>query len=122
MEQVEEPLRCLAVRVVFDAKGEIDSTELEKYLNRVVGQSQWLSTTQWLFIEPPSAEDEEITVPVVVPERIVGRAIRNDGPRRRILFDYRTTSAETRKWRWVASQIAPNPEGQGRFPWEAIDA
>lgn len=122
MEQVEEPLRCLAVRVVFDAKGEIDSTELESYLNRVVGQSQWLSTTLWLFIEPPSPEDEAVTVPVVVPERIVGRAIKNDGPRRRILFDHRTTSAETRKWRWVAFQIAPNPEGQGRFPWETVDA
>ncbi|MGX1802016.1 hypothetical protein ACWIDJ_06770, partial [Brevundimonas naejangsanensis] len=72
MEQVEEPLRCLAVRVVFDATGEIDSTELENYLNRVVGPSQWLSTTQWLFIEPPSPEDEAITVPVVVQERIVG--------------------------------------------------
>ena len=122
MEPVEEPLRCLAVRFQQDAKGEIDSTELENYLNRVVGPSQWLSTTQWLFIEPPSAEDEAATVPVVVPERIVGRAIRNDGPLRRIIFDHRTTPAETRKWRWVASQVAPNPEGQGRFPWEAIHA
>lgn len=122
MEQVEEPLRCLGVRFQQDADGEIDGTELENYLNRIVGQSQWLSTTQWLFIEPPSAEDEEITVPVVVPERIVGRAIRNDGPRRRILFDHRTTPAETRKWRWVAFQIAPNPESQGRFPWKAVHA
>ncbi len=122
MEQVEEPLRCLAVRVVFDATGEIDSTELENYLNRVVGPSQWLSTTQWLFIEPPSPEDEAITVPVVVQERIVGRAIQNDRPCLRILFDHRTTPAETRKWRWIAFQVAPNPQGQGRFPWELVDA
>ena len=122
MEQFEEPLRCLAVRFQQGAKGEIDSTELENYLDRVVGPNQWLSTTQWLFIEPPSREDEAITVPVVVPERIVGRALRHDGPRRRILFDHRTTPAETRKWRWVAFQVAPNPEGQGRFPWEVVDA
>lgn len=122
MEPVEEPLRCLAVRVVYDATGEIDSTELENYLNRVIGPNQWLSTTEWLFIEPPSPEDEAVTVPVVVPERLVGRAIQNDRPSLRIIFDHRITPAETRKWRWVAFQIAPNAQGQGRFPWEAVDA
>lgn len=122
MEPVKESLRCLGVRFPQDADGEIDSTELEVYLNRVLGPNQWLSTAQWLFIEPPSPEDEADTIPVVVPERIVSRAFRNDGARRRILFDHRTTSAETRKWRWVAFQIAPNPEGQGRFPWETVDA
>jgi len=122
LEPVEESLRCLGVRFPQDADGEIDSTELEIYLNRVIGPNQWLSTTQWLFIEPPSPEAEADTIPVVVPERVVSRAFRNDGPRRRILFDYRTTPAETRKWRWVAFQIAPNPQGQGRFPWETVDA
>ncbi|WP_341022415.1 hypothetical protein [Brevundimonas diminuta] len=122
MGPVEEPLRCLAVRFQQDAKGEIDSTELENYLNRVIGPDQWLSTTQWLFIEPPSAEDEAATVPVVVQERIVGRAIQNDRPSLRILFDHRTSPSETRKWRWVAFQVAPNSEGQGRFPWEMAHA
>ena len=32
------------------------------------------------------------------------------------------TPAEARKWRWVAFQIAPNPQGQGYFPWERINA
>lgn len=122
MEPVEEPLRCLGVCFQQDSDGEIDSTELEIYLNRVIGPSQWLSTAQWLFIEPPSPEDETTTIPVVVPECMVAHAFRNDRPRPRILYDYRTTPAETRKWRWVAFQIAPNPEGQGRFPWETADA
>jgi len=122
LEPVEEPLRCLAVRFQRDAKGEVDSTELENYLNCVIGPHQWLSTTQWLFMEPPSPEDEAVTVPVVVPERLVGRAIQKDRPSLRIIFDHRTTPAETRKWRWVAFQIAPNAQGQGRFPWEAVDA
>ncbi|MGX1693735.1 hypothetical protein [Brevundimonas naejangsanensis] len=122
MEPVEESLRCLGVRFPQDADGEIDSTELKIYLNRVIGPNQWLSTMQWLFIEPPSPEDEADTIPVVVPERVVSRAFRNDGPRRRILFDYRTTPAETRRWRWVAFQVASNPQGRGVFPWEAADA
>jgi len=40
----------------------------------------------------------------------------------RIMFDHTTTPGETRKWRWVAFQTAPNAQGQGRFPWERLNA
>ena len=37
MAPVEQPLRCLAVRVVLDGAGEIDGFELECFLNDVAG-------------------------------------------------------------------------------------
>lgn len=124
MAPVEQPLRCLAVRVVLDDAGEIEGIELEAFLNEVAGRHQWLSTTEWLFVDPPAEAGDWLTVPVVMAERLALRAIledlTNDPPR--ILFDHATSPAETRKWRWVAFQIAPNSQGQGRFPWERFDA
>ncbi|MFC5373816.1 hypothetical protein ACFPIF_14715 [Brevundimonas faecalis] len=124
MTPVEQSLRCLAVRVVLDEAGGIDGIELEAFLNEVAGRHQWLSTTEWLFVDPPAEAGDWLTVPVVMPERLALRAIledlTNDPPR--ILFDHATSPAETRKWRWVAFQIAPNSQGQGRFPWERSDA
>lgn len=120
----EAPLRCLAVRAVVDEAGEIDGLELEAFLNDVAGPHQWISTTEWLFISPPVEAAGEITVPVVVPEAIAIKAVLADLTNQppRILFDHATTSAETRKWRWVAFQTAPNAQGQGRFPWERFNA
>lgn len=118
-----EALRCLAVRVVLDA-GEIDGIELETFLNEVAGPHQWLSTTEWLFVDPPSEAGDWPTVPVVMPEEVAVRAILEDltGDPPRILFDHQTTPAERRKWRWVAFQVAPNHQGKGRFPWERVHA
>lgn len=124
MAPVEQPLRCLAVRVVLDGAGEIDGFELECFLNDVAGHHQWLSTTEWLFVDPPAEAEERVTVPVVMPDEIAVRAILADltNDPQRIVFDLLTTPAETRKWRWVAFQVAPNPQGQGRFPWERFNA
>jgi len=120
----EAPLRCLALRVMLDEAGEIDGLEFEAFMNDVAGPHQWLSTDEWLFRSPPAEADGEITVPVVVPESIAVQAIladlTNDPPR--ILFDHATSPGETRKWRWIAFQTAPNPQGQGRFPWERLNA
>lgn len=120
----ELPLRCLAVHVVLDAKGEIDSLELEVFLNEVAGRNQWLSTTEWLFREPPTEAGAWVTVPVVMPEAVAVRAILKDMANEppRILFDHQTSPSERRKFRWVAFQVAPNPQGQGRFPWERLHA
>lgn len=120
---VEQPLRCLAVRVVLDDAGEIDGIELEAFLNSAAGP-QWLSTTEWLFVDPPAEAGGEITVPVVMPEAMAVRAVLADltNEPRRIVFDHATTPSETRKWRWIAFQVAPNPQGQGRFPWERLNA
>lgn len=124
MAPFEEPLRCLAVRVVLDDAGEVDGIELEAFLNHVAGRHQWLSTTEWLFVEPPAEAEGHVTVPVVIPEGRAVKAILNDlnNEPRRILFDHATSPAERRKWRWAAFQVAPNAEGQGRFPWECIHA
>jgi len=120
----EEPLRCLAVSVVLDEAGEVDGIELEAFLNHVAGRHQWLSTTEWLFVEPPAEAEGHVTVPVVMPEGTAVQAILSDltNEPQRIIFDLPTTPAETRKWRWVAFQVAPNAQGQGRFPWEAAHA
>lgn len=124
MAPLEAPLRCLAVSVVLDGAGEIDGVELETFLNEVAGCHQWLSTTEWLFVEPPVEADGRVTVPVVMPQDVAVRAVLNDltNEPQRIIFDLPTTPAETRKWRWVAFQVAPNAQGQGRFPWEQFDA
>lgn len=124
MAPEEAPLRCLAVRAVADEAGEIDGLELELFMNSVAGPHQWISTTEWLFISPPAEAAGEITVPVVVPEAIAIRAIladlTNDPPR--ILFDHATSPGESRKWRWVSFQVAPNTQARGQFPWERFNA
>ena len=124
MEPLEVPLRCLAVSVIFDDAGEIDGIELEAFLNEIAGSHQWLSTTEWLFVEPPAEAEGRVTVPVVMPQDVAVRAVLSDltNEPQRIIFDLPTTPAETRKWRWVAFQVAPNAQGQGRFPWEQFDA
>ena len=124
MAPLEAPLRCLAVRAVVDEAGEIDGLELEAFLNDCVGVRQWLSTTEWLFVEPPVEAGGELTVPVVVLETVAVKAVLNDLTNEppRILFDHATSPSETRKWRWVAFQTAPNAQGQGRFPWESTHA
>ncbi len=124
MAPEEAPLRCLAVRAVVDEAGEIDGLELELFMNDVAGPHQWLSTTEWLFIDPPGEAAGEITVPVVVPEAIAIKAVLADitSDPQRILFDQAASPGQIRKWRWVAFQTAPNPQGQGRFPWERLNA
>ncbi len=124
MAPEEAPLRCLAVRAFVDEAGEIDGLELELFMNAVAGPHQWISTTEWLFISPPAEADREITVPVMVPEAIAIKAILADltSDPNRIMFDHAATPGETRKWRWVAFQTAPNAQGQGRFPWERLNA
>ena len=124
MAPEEAPLRCLAVRVLLDGAGELDGLELEGFLNQIAGQHQWLSTTEWLFVEPPMEADGKLTVPVVMPEAIAVKAILHDLTNEppRILFDHAVSPAETRKWHWVAFQTAPKPQGQGYFPWECIHA
>lgn len=124
MAPLEAPLRCVAVRVLMDDAGEIDGLELEAFLNDVAGPHQWLSTTEWLFVEPPVEAGGKLTVPVVMPEAVAVKAVLHDltNEPQRILFDHATTPGETRKWRWVAFQTAPNAQGQGRFPWERLNA
>jgi len=119
----EEPLRCLAVSVVLDQTGEVDGIELEAFLNHVAGRHHWLSTTEWLFVDPPAEAEGQVTVPVVMPEKTAVQAILNDLTNEppRIIFDLPTSGGETRKWRYIAFICAPNDVGQGRFPWERAD-
>ncbi len=117
----EPPLRCLAVVAFRDEAGRIDTLELESFMNAVAGSGLWLSTDEWLFVEPPATEPYLITVPVALPESIAVRAIladlTSDPPR--IKFDHAMTSGQIRKWRWLAFQLNPNSQGKGLFPWEA---
>ena len=120
----ELPLRCLAVRVTHDATGEIDRFELEAFLNDAAGQGQWITADQWLFIDPPAEVKGAVTLPVVMPVAAAIRAVLNDLTNEppRIVTDYQTTPAETRRWRWLASQIQSFAAGKALFPWEAPDA
>lgn len=118
-----EPLRCLAIRILKDANGEIDNAEFEAFLDEVAGRHQWISTTEWLFVEPPVEANGFETLPVAMPQSAAVKAILADltNPEARVLTDHLVTPAEQRKWRWVAFQIAPGPQGQGYFPWERVD-
>lgn len=78
MSPFEESLRCLAVSVVLDEAGEVDGIELQAFLNHLAGRDQWLSTTEWLFVEPPAEAEGHHTVPVVMPEETAVQAILND--------------------------------------------
>lgn len=120
----ELPLRCLAVRIVHDANGEIDKSELEVLLNHLAGKDQWITADQWLFIDPPPEAAGEVTLPVVMPVDAAIRAILNDLTEEppRIVTDYQTTPAETRRWRWLASHVYSHAGGKGHFPWETANA
>jgi len=122
MGPVEAPLRCLAVHVGFAPTGEIDCLELEACLDELAGRGQWLSSTDWMFAEPPAEVGGWATVPVAIPEAIAALAIRvdaaNDPPR--ILHDYVPSPVEVQKW--LAFRDAPNSQGQGRFPCEGLNA
>lgn len=124
MAPEEEPIRCLAVRALQGAADQIDSLELEALMNEIAGVGQWMSTDEWLFIEPPRTEPDQITVPVALPESIAVKAILADLTKEppRILSDHPMTPGEIRKWRWLTFQLAPNPQGQGLFPWEVAHA
>ena len=116
----EPALRCLAVAVRLDVKNEIDHLELTHLLDDFAGPGQWMTTLEWLFVEPPQSATGEVTAPVALPEDIAVKAILADltDEPQRIFFDHAMSPAEIRRWRWAAFQMDQNPEGRGRFPWE----
>ena len=116
----EPALRCLAVAVRFDAKNEIDHLELTHLLDDLASPGLWMTTLEWLFVEPPQSAAGEVTTPVALPEGAAVKAILADltNEPQRILFDHAMTPAEIRRWRWAAFQMDQNSEGRGRFPWE----
>lgn len=115
----ELSLRCLAVAVRLDAKNEIDHLELTHLLDGLAGPGQWMTTLEWLFVEPPQTAGK-VTAPVALPEGIAVMAILADltNEPQRILSDHAITPAAIMRWRWAAFQLNQNPEGRGRFPWE----
>lgn len=53
MVPTNESTRCFAMRVDYLPNGQPDTNGLEWFLNKAVGESQWLMTTDWLFSDPP---------------------------------------------------------------------
>lgn len=119
-----DPMRCFAMRVDALPGGRIDTDALEWLLNDAVGPNRWLMTTQWLFADPPNEEEHGQTVPVLVPEEVAVRLVLTDleGPIQRVVRDHPVVGVEARRWRWAAIVARPNDQGEGRFPWEAVDA
>ncbi|QFU30122.1 hypothetical protein [Brevundimonas sp. Bb-A] len=120
MAAVENPLRCLALRVQPDRAGLIDLVEVASYLDEIAGERQWMTAEQWLFIDPPAEAEGETTLPVVMPVGAATRAVLNDltGEPPRIITDYQMSPAETRRWRWYASLSHPADLPKSLFPWE----
>ena len=79
MSPHEEPLRCLAVHALLGRRGGIDGVELEAFLNEIAGPHKWLSTTEWLFVEPPAEVGGRLRSPEWDSARDAAQAIlRND--------------------------------------------
>jgi hypothetical protein len=117
-------MRCFAMRVDTQPDGEIDTTSLEWFLNDAIGPNQWLLTTEWLFSDQPDQDEHGPTVPVLVPEEIAIKLVLTDleGPHQRVVSDYSVVGVEARRWRWAAFGADQNNQGQGRFPWERVNA
>jgi hypothetical protein len=116
---MEEPVHCLAVEVVLDQAGEIDASELERFLDRHVGRNCWFTTSAWIFARAPvMTRTDFVSVPVICPEPVAARlnlTVRVDRPPR-IFSEHVVGAVELRGWRWVAGQVWP--QLGGRFPWE----
>lgn len=112
-------IHCLAIRVQRRADGEIDTAELEDFLDQTAGPSQWLTTSVWMFARPPVVmRPGFMSVPVICPEVVASRinlAEREDRPPR-VFGEHVVGAVELRGWRWVAGQVYPQFGGQ--FPWE----
>ncbi|WP_396594360.1 hypothetical protein [Brevundimonas sp. R86498] len=108
------------MRVDHLPNGQPDTNELEWFLNKAVGEAQWLMTTDWLFTDPPEVEEHGQTVPVLVPEVVAVRLLLSDleGPVQRVVHDHPVVGIEGRRWRWAAFAAQSNDRGEGRFPWE----
>lgn len=120
MAPEELPLRCLSVRIHQAPDGEIDCLELSQYPDAAAGRGEWISASDWLFIEPPAATSGHQTLPVLTSEDTAVRVIVADlrAVKRRIVYDHAVIGAEARRWRWLAFQNSPNSQGRGVFPWE----
>ena len=120
MAAVENPLRCLALRVQPDRAGVIDLAEAASYLNEIAGENQFIIADQWLFVYPPAEAEGETTLPVVMPVAAATRAVLNDltSDPPRIVTDYQMSPAETRRWRWYASLSHSADLPRSLFPWE----
>jgi hypothetical protein len=118
-----QPMRCFAMRVDHLPNGDLDTHGLERFLDAAIGPNQWL-TTEWLFADPPDQEEHGLTVPVLVPEEVATRLVLTDleGPLQRIVSDHPVVGVDARRWRWAAFAARPNTHGEGRFPWEVVNA
>jgi hypothetical protein len=107
------------VRAFQLGDGEIDTDELEGFLDRTAGPRQWLMTSVWLFACPPVViRPRFMSVPVICPEASATRlklAECEDRPAR-VFGEHLVGEVELRGWRWVAGQV--HPQFSGRFPWE----
>lgn len=108
------------MRVDHLPNGKPDTAELECFLNKAIGENQWLMTTDWLFTDPPEVAQHGLTVPVIVPEAVAVRLVLTDleRPLQRVVRDHPVVGVEGRRWRWAAFVARPNNQHQGRFPWE----
>ena len=124
MVPTNEPMRCFALRIDHLPNGKPNTAELECFLNKAIGENQWLMTTDWLFTDPPEVAEHGQTVPVLVPEEVAVRLVLTDleGPLQRVVRDHPVVGVEGRRWRWAAFVAQPNEQFRGRFPWEAVDA
>lgn len=116
---LESPVHCLAIRVRCVWNQEIDTDELETFLDLNAGPCRWLMTSVWMFArEPVVMRPAFASVHVICPEPVAARlnlAECEDRPPR-LFGEHVVGAVELLGWRWVAKQVYP--QFGGRFPWE----
>ena len=82
---MEEPLLtadiiiCHAIRAYRLPNGEIDTHELEDFLNNVAGPDAWFMTSVWMFSRAPAVIRPGFhSVPVICPKPASNRLMRRD--------------------------------------------
>jgi hypothetical protein len=109
-----ETLVCIAVAPKRTSSGEIDVGELEGYLNRVFGRSEWLLLSHWFSKPVPSAN----SLPVLCPERVA----RHSRAETRCALSHSPDEAELMAWRLVAARVYPWAHPVGSLPWEIANS
>jgi hypothetical protein len=114
------PIHCLSIRALRKRAGQIDSQELEVFLDQTAGPNAWLMISVWLFARAPEPAPPGLQcVPVICPEPAAARlnlADCEDHRTQRVYGEHIVGAVELQGWRWMAAQVYPQSGGQ--FPWE----
>ena len=111
-------IHCLAICLKIIPYGEIDTQELEQFLDLAAGESSWLMLSIWAFALAPEVPEAIQTVPVIMPEPTAARiklTELDDGREQRVYGCHEVGPVELWSRRFVAATVLPTPTEQWCF-------